>query len=131
MEIALGSLLAWLAGAAVSILLVFLSVWLKNISDKAAEERGHNLRRDNRILELEKQLVAAENKYVTETQLRVAIQEAFEPYKEDNREIKAMLRGVGEEIARLSSELAVIYAIRGSNRDDRTGDNSSTSRGPR
>lgn len=91
---------------------VFLTWSLNSKTVKDAEERQANLKRDERIVELEKSNIRAKNTYVTNTDLKIAIQEAFEPYKEDNKEIKLMLRSVSQELVNISRDLAVINAIR-------------------
>jgi threonine/homoserine/homoserine lactone efflux protein len=96
-----------------------LAWMLNNKSTKDSEERTHNRTRDERINSLEKKFIQAENTYVTNTQLKLAIQEAFEPYKEDNKEIKAMLKSVSAELVNISRDLAVINAIGRSNSDNR------------
>lgn len=107
-----------------SIGVVILASMLNSKNTLDAEERTNNATRDVKISELEKKFVAAENTFVTNSQLKVAIQEAFEPYKEDNKEIKVMLKAVSEELVNISRDLAVIHAIRRSKSetDDNIGD---------
>lgn len=107
-----------------SVGVVILASMLNSKKALDAEERTNNATRDVKISELEKKFVAAENTFVTNSQLKVAIQEAFEPYKEDNKEIKVMLKAVSEELVNISRDLAVIHAIRRSRSetDDNIGD---------
>lgn len=50
--------------------------------------------------------------YVTELQMKEAIKESLVPYKEDQKEIKDLLREVHEQVSKLSTEMAVQNAIR-------------------
>lgn len=102
--------LAALSGIS-SIGFIVLASMLSSKNVKDAEERKLTIARDARIAELEKSFITAENTFVTNSQLKLAIREAFEPYKEDNKEIKLMLRSVSEELVNISRDLAVINAI--------------------
>ena len=121
MGITTASMLLWLLSC-ISALGVAVLAWsLNSKTTKDKEERDLNRLRDDRINALEKAFITAENTFVTNTQLKLAIKEAFEPYKEDNQEIKAMLKSVSEELVNISRDLAVINAIGRSNhrtRDD-------------
>ena len=76
-----------------------------------------NKERDEAISSLEKEFVAARAKYVTDLQVREAIREALEPYKEDQQEIKTLLRNLNEQIFNLSKDMAVQTAIRSLSND--------------
>jgi|TARA_B110000908_G_scaffold158090_1_gene198855 hypothetical protein len=76
-----------------------------------------NKERDEAISSLEKEVVEARAKYVTEIQVREAIREALEPYKEDQQEIKALLRTLNDQIFNLTKDMAVQTAIRSLSND--------------
>lgn len=129
MGISAASIFLWFLAGVSSLGVAVLTWMLNSKSTKDAEERALNLKRDERINSLEKAFIAAENTFVTNTQLKLAIQEAFEPYKEDNKEIKEMLKSVSDELISISRELAVINAVgRPSNEN---GYNRGNGRGPK
>lgn len=108
-------IIGWFVSGLTAIVVTILSFILAKKSKKEEEDRAANIERDKKITELEKAAIRADNKFVTNEQLRLAIQEAFEPYKEDNKEIKLMLRQLTEELGNISKDLAIINAIRRSN----------------
>jgi hypothetical protein len=76
-----------------------------------------NKERDDAIAALEKTFAEARGRYVTDIQVKEAIREALEPYKEDQQEIKALLRSLNEQIFNLSKDMAVQTAIRSLSND--------------
>ena len=73
--------------------------------------------RDVAIHDLEKRQIASDAKYITESHMKEAIREALEPYKEDQQEIKLLLRGLNDQIFALSKDMAVQNAIRSLSND--------------
>ena len=91
------------------VLLVGIGWHLKHSKDKEDKER------DKTIRELERQHNSFNSKFITEAQMKEAIREALEPYKEDQQEIKLLLRGLNDHIFALSKDMAVQNAIRSLN----------------
>ena len=123
MEATAIQLIGWAVTTITALVVVFLTHALNKSSKAVEEEKKANTERDKKISEMEKSLIKAENTFVTNTELKVAIQEAFEPYKEDQKEIKLMLRMLTEELAGISRDIAIINAIGRSN--GRSGHNGS------
>lgn len=71
-----------------------------------------NKSRDKEIRQLKEDSAVAKSKYVTELQMKEAIREQLEPYKEDQQEIKLLLRSLNEQIIGISKEMAVQNAVR-------------------
>lgn len=88
------------------ILLIGIAWYVKKNKDR--DDRERNLA----ILELEKRQAASEAKFITDAHMKEAIREALEPYKEDQQEIKLLLRGLNDHIFALSKDMAVQNAIR-------------------
>jgi hypothetical protein len=57
-------------------------------------------------------LELAKTEFVTHSQMKEAILEALEPYKEDQHEIKILLRALNDQINSLSKDMAVQDALR-------------------
>lgn len=73
---------------------------------------NENRKRDSLIEELRISNAAAAATFVSEAQMKEAIREALEPYKEDQQEIKVLLRGLNDQIFSLSKDMAVQNALR-------------------
>lgn len=70
-----------------------------------------------RVITLEKQIIIQEsinNKFVTNAELKDAIHEILEPYKQESKELKQLLRELNTHIYELGRELAVQSALRNS-----------------
>jgi hypothetical protein len=67
---------------------------------------------DVKIVEIQKSIIEARASFVTEAQMKSAIKEALEPYKEDQNEIKLLLRGLNDNVQALSRDMAVQNALR-------------------
>lgn len=96
------------------VLLVGIMWYYKKNQDRDDRER------DAAIQELEKKQVTSEAKFITEAHMKEAIREALEPYKEDQQEIKVLLRGLNDQIFALSKDMAVQNAIRSLNNDQQS-----------
>lgn len=116
-------LVGWAVTIITALGVAFLSNSLNKSSKAVEAEKKANEERDRKIAEMEKSLIKAENTFVTNAELKIAIQEAFEPYKEDQKEIKLMLRMLTEELGGISRDIAIINAIGRSN--GRSGHNGS------
>ena len=81
---------------------------------------AENKARDDAIDALELGHVAAKGRYVTEDQVKGAIKEALEHYKEDQQEIKVLLKDLNEQIFTLSKDMAVQNAIRSISNDQQS-----------
>ena len=75
------------------------------------ELKKENLKRDDAIQKLELFNAKSSTTFVTESQMKDAVREALTPYKEDQQEIKVLLRGLNDHIFTLSKEVAVQHAI--------------------
>jgi hypothetical protein len=100
--------LVWLLEKA-WVLLVAVVWYIKKGTDK------DNQKRDDSISKVELDLISVSSKYVTEAQMKETIREALEPYKEDQQEIKLLLRELNDQIFALSKEVAVQSALRNLN----------------
>lgn len=100
----------WLLNKAWILIVGFLWYGKKNL-DRDNRERDHS------ITELEKSTALASSTFITEAQMKDAIREALEPYKEDQQEIKLLLRGLNDQIFALSKDMAVQNAIRSLSND--------------
>jgi chromosome segregation ATPase len=65
-----------------------------------------------RLDNLEKESIAIKSQFVTEEQMKQAIREALEPYREDQEEIKVLLKELNSNVVSLSKDMAVQDAIR-------------------
>ena len=100
--------LLWVLNKAWVLLAAFM-IYAKKTQDKEDKDRDHA------IQELEKKQATSEAKFITEAHMKDAIREALEPYKEDQQEIKLLLRGLNDHIFALSKDMAVQNAIRSLN----------------
>lgn len=76
-----------------------------------------NKARDKELADLNKEVIEMRSSYVTQAQLKELIKEQFEPYKEDQKEIKELMTQLHEQIIALSRDMAVQNAIRGVSHD--------------
>ncbi len=67
--------------------------------------------RDKAIGELKTSMAEADLKYITESRMKEAIREELEPYKEDQQEIKLLLRGLTDQMFNLGKDMAVQNAL--------------------
>lgn len=88
------------------VLLALLYFHNKRKTDLESRER------DATISKLQLDVAAAPSTFVSENQMKDAIREALEPYKEDQQEIKVLLRGLNDQIFSLSKDMAVQNALR-------------------
>lgn len=76
------------------------------------ELKKDNKERDSKISRIEKTVDRAENTFITDAHMKESIREFLEPYKQDQQEIKALLRELNEHVIELSKDMAVQNAIR-------------------
>lgn len=82
------------------------------------EAKKEDVARDIAISDLKLKLASAN--YVTEDQVKEAIKEALRPYKEDQQEIKLLLKDLNSNVISLVKDMAVQNAIRSINSSDQT-----------
>jgi len=70
-----------------------------------------NRKRDETLATLTTANARAELKFITESRMKDAIRIELEPYKEDQQEIKLLLRGLNTQMATLSTDMAVQNAL--------------------
>ena len=81
------------------------------------EQRKKDDERDSAIQKIQLDLVGS---YVTEPQLKKANTEALAPYKEDQQDIKVLLKELNSNVVSLSKDMAIQNAIRSMSHDDDT-----------
>jgi hypothetical protein len=97
--------ISWLVNKA-WILLVGVYLYSKRISDQENKDR------DTKIASLEMEIMRTKASFVTEEQMKSAIKEALEPYREDQLEIKDLLTKLTDQVNAISRDIAVQTAIR-------------------
>ena len=96
--------LTWLLNKA-WVLLLGIMWYSRKAADKDKETQ------DNAIAKLETLAVEARLSYITESRMKEAIREELGPYKEDQHEIKLLLRSLTAQMASLSKDMAVQNAL--------------------
>jgi carboxypeptidase C (cathepsin A) len=71
-----------------------------------------NKNRDNEITKLKLAHTEIMNQYVTEAEVREVLRETLKEYKEDQQEIKLLLKNLHDQIIVLSRDMAVQNALR-------------------
>ena len=80
--------------------------------------RQNSIKKENDVAERLRMIELENQKFVTQAEMKRAITEALESYKEDQQEIKILVRGLNDQIYALSKDMAVQNAIRRLNSND-------------
>ena len=104
--------LTWVLNKAWILLVGYIWYHKKN-SDADAKKREVD------IVRLEKEDAKAKLTFVTEARVKEVIREELVRFKEDSKEIKALLDNLTEQLATLTTEMAVQNAINNLNQKDK------------
>jgi hypothetical protein len=94
----------WLLEKAWIIIFFIFGIYIRSIKED-------NSKRDLDIANINLFMARAELEYITDIKLQNAITQNLAPYKEDQQELKLLLKGLNENITSLSKDVAVQYAI--------------------